>query len=54
MGIAFSPLNGWIYATFSCILFPVNDISRYTGCPKKNCAVGVSVTEETIFVKILQ
>jgi len=40
---------------------PKNDIFStfvfffvYIGCPRKNCAVGVLVTEETIFVQFLR
>ena len=34
---------------YEYILYPY--LHPYTGCPRKNCAVGVLLTEETIFVQ---
>jgi len=36
------------------LFFWTTPLIRYTGCLKKNCAVGVLVTEETIFVQFSQ
>ena len=36
-----------------CLFICLSIMYPYTGCLKKNCAVGVLVTEETIFVQFL-